>query len=72
MYHLKMGKPMSNARSMRTPMLPELSDDNKRTLLLPQVLANNQANKRSCRSSQQQHQETSTHGTSCSSAATPR
>jgi hypothetical protein len=47
MYHLKMGKPMSNAKSVRTPMLPELSDDNKRSLLLPQVQANNQANNRS-------------------------
>jgi hypothetical protein len=28
-------------------MLPELSDDNKRLLLLPQVQANNQANNRS-------------------------
>jgi hypothetical protein len=36
-----MGKPMSNAKSVRTPMLPELSDDNKRSLLLPQVRANN-------------------------------
>jgi hypothetical protein len=37
-----MGKPMSNTKSVRTPMLPELSDDNKRLLLLPQVQANNQ------------------------------
>jgi hypothetical protein len=44
MYHRKMGKPMSNAKSVRMPMLPELSDDNKRLLLLPQVQANNQAN----------------------------
>jgi hypothetical protein len=41
MYHLKVGKPMSNAKSMRTPMLLELSDDNKRSLLLPQMQANN-------------------------------
>jgi hypothetical protein len=40
MYHLKMGKPMSNAKSVRTP-LPGLSSDNKRSLLLPQVQANN-------------------------------
>jgi hypothetical protein len=32
-----MGKPMSKAKSVRTPMLPELSDDNKSSLLLPQV-----------------------------------
>jgi hypothetical protein len=32
-----MGKSMSNAKSLRTPMLPELPDDNKRSLLLPQV-----------------------------------
>jgi hypothetical protein len=36
-----MEKPMSNAKSVRTPMLPELSDDNKRSLLLPQLQANN-------------------------------
>jgi hypothetical protein len=30
-------------------MLPELSDDNKRLLLLPQVQANNQVNNRSTR-----------------------
>jgi hypothetical protein len=35
MYHLKMGKPMNNTKSVRTPMLPELSDDNKSLLLLP-------------------------------------
>jgi hypothetical protein len=37
MYHLKMGKPMSNVKSVKTPMLQELSNDNKRSLLLPQV-----------------------------------
>jgi hypothetical protein len=47
MYHLKMEKQMSNAKSVRTPTLPELSNDNKRSLLLPQVQANNQVNKRS-------------------------
>jgi hypothetical protein len=47
MYHLKMEKQMSNAKSVRTPMLLELSDDNKRSLLLPQVQANNQVNNRS-------------------------
>jgi hypothetical protein len=41
MYHLKMGKPMSNAKRVRTSILPELSDDNKRSPLLPQVQANN-------------------------------
>jgi hypothetical protein len=40
---------MSNTKSVRTPMLPELSDDNKRSLLLPQVQANSQANNRSTR-----------------------
>jgi hypothetical protein len=44
MYHLKMEKQMSNVRSVRTPTLQELSDDNKRSLLLPQVQANNQVN----------------------------
>jgi hypothetical protein len=39
-----MGKPMSNAKSVRMPMLPELSDDNKRSLLLPQVQANKPLN----------------------------
>jgi hypothetical protein len=42
-----MEKQMSNAKSVRMPMLPELSDDNKRSPLLPQVQANNQVNNRS-------------------------
>jgi hypothetical protein len=41
MYHLKMEKPMSNAKSARTPMLPELYDDNKSLLLLLQVQVKN-------------------------------
>jgi hypothetical protein len=41
MYHLKMEKPMSNAKSARTPTLPELFDDNKSLLPLLQVQANN-------------------------------
>jgi hypothetical protein len=41
MYHLKMEKLMSNAKSARTPTLPELFDDNKSLLLLPQVQVNN-------------------------------
>jgi hypothetical protein len=44
-----MGKQMNNVKSVKTPMLPELSDDNKRSLLLPQVQANDQANNRSTR-----------------------
>jgi hypothetical protein len=40
---------MNNVKSVKTPMLPELSDDNKRSLLLPQVQANNQANNHSTR-----------------------
>jgi hypothetical protein len=44
MYHLKMEKQMSNAKSVRMTMLLELSDDNKRSLPLPQVQANNQVN----------------------------
>jgi hypothetical protein len=47
MYHLKMEKQMSNAKSVRMPTLPELSDDNKRSPLLPQVQANNQVNNHS-------------------------
>jgi hypothetical protein len=43
MYHLRMGKLMSNAKSVRMPMLPELPEDNKRSLLLPQVQANNRS-----------------------------
>jgi hypothetical protein len=31
---------MNNVKSVRTLLLPELSDDNKRSLLLPQVHAN--------------------------------
>jgi hypothetical protein len=41
MNHLKMEKPMSSAKSARTPMLPELFDDNKSLLLLLQVQVNN-------------------------------
>jgi hypothetical protein len=41
MYHRKMEKPMSNVKSVKTPMLPELSSDNKSSLLLPQVQATN-------------------------------
>jgi hypothetical protein len=44
-----MGKLTSKVKSVKTPMLPELSDDNKRSLFLPQVQANNQANKHSMR-----------------------
>jgi hypothetical protein len=49
MYRRKMEKQMNNVKSVRMLMLPELSDDNKRSLLLPQVQANNQANNRSTR-----------------------
>jgi hypothetical protein len=41
MYHLKMERQMNNARSARTPMLPELSVSNKNSLLLSQVQVNN-------------------------------
>jgi hypothetical protein len=37
MYHHKMEKQTSNANNVRTPMLPEPSDDNKSSLLLPHV-----------------------------------
>jgi hypothetical protein len=37
MYHRKMEKQMSNAKSVRMLMLPELFVDNKRSLLPPQV-----------------------------------
>jgi hypothetical protein len=47
MYHPKMEKQMSNAKSVRTPTLPELSDDSKRSLPLPQAQANNQVKNRS-------------------------
>jgi hypothetical protein len=30
MYHRKMETQMNNVKSVKTPMLPELSDDNKR------------------------------------------
>jgi hypothetical protein len=36
-----MEKQMNNVKNVRTPMLPELFDDNKSSLLLPQVQANN-------------------------------
>jgi hypothetical protein len=32
-----MGKLMSNVKSVKKPMLPDLYNDNKRSLLLPQV-----------------------------------
>jgi hypothetical protein len=47
MYHLKMEKQMSNSKSVRTPTLLELSDNSKRSLLLPQAQVNNQVNSRS-------------------------
>jgi hypothetical protein len=46
MYHHKMERPMSNAKSTRTPTLPELFGDNKSSLLLLQVQDNNQFNNR--------------------------
>jgi hypothetical protein len=36
----KMEKQTSNDKSVKMPMLPEPSDDNKSSLLLPQVQAN--------------------------------
>jgi hypothetical protein len=36
-----MEKPMNNVKSVRTLMLPELFVDNKSSLLLPQLQANN-------------------------------
>jgi hypothetical protein len=42
----QMEKKMSNAKSVRTPTLPELSDNSKRSLLLPQAQVNNQVNNR--------------------------
>jgi hypothetical protein len=41
MYHRKMEKQTLNVKSVKTPMLPELSDDNKRLQPLPQVRAYN-------------------------------
>jgi hypothetical protein len=38
----KMEKQMSNDKSVKTLMLPEPSDDNKSSLLLPQVQDNHQ------------------------------
>jgi hypothetical protein len=49
MYRRKMEKQMNNVKSVKMPMLPELSDDNKRSLLLPQVQTKNQANNHSTR-----------------------
>jgi hypothetical protein len=46
MYHRKRERQMNNAKSARTPMLPELIGDNKSSLLLPQVQVNNQFNNR--------------------------
>jgi hypothetical protein len=36
-----MERQMNSAKSARTPTLPELFDDNKNSLLLPQVQDNN-------------------------------
>jgi hypothetical protein len=41
MYHRKMEKQTHNVKSMKTPTLPELSDDNKWSQPLPQVQAFN-------------------------------
>jgi hypothetical protein len=41
MYRCKMEEQMSNVKNSRTLMLPEPSDDNKSSLLLPQVQATN-------------------------------
>jgi hypothetical protein len=40
MCHHKMEKQMSNDKSVKTPMLPEPSDDNKSSPLRPQLQAN--------------------------------
>jgi hypothetical protein len=49
MYRRKMEKRMNNVKSVITLMLSELSDDNRRSLLLPQVQANHQDNNRTTR-----------------------
>jgi hypothetical protein len=41
MYHLEMERQMSNAKSVITPTLLELFDNNKSLRLLPQVQVNN-------------------------------
>jgi hypothetical protein len=41
MYHRKMEKQTSSVKNVKTPMLPESSDDNKRSQPLPQVQAYN-------------------------------
>jgi hypothetical protein len=41
MYHHKMEKQTNNVKNVRTLMPPEPSNDNKRSLLLPQVQVNN-------------------------------
>jgi hypothetical protein len=43
MYHLKMERQMNNAKSTRTPTLPEVFDDNKSLPLLSQVQVNNRS-----------------------------
>jgi hypothetical protein len=48
MYHRKMEKQTCSVKSVKTPTPPELSDDNKRSQLLPQVQAFNRL--MSCRS----------------------
>jgi hypothetical protein len=68
MYRHKTEKQMSNVKNVRTLMLPEPSEDNKRSLLLPQVQANNWLRQ----TSQRQRRATSTCGTSCPTAVTPR
>jgi hypothetical protein len=41
MYHRKMEKPTSSVKNVKMPMMPELSDNNKRSQALPQVQAYN-------------------------------
>jgi hypothetical protein len=41
MYHRKTEKQMNNVKRVRTLMLPELLDDSKSSLLLPQMQAIN-------------------------------
>jgi hypothetical protein len=47
MYHPKMEKQTNNARSARTPTLPELFADKKNSLLLSQQQVNNHVNNQS-------------------------
>jgi hypothetical protein len=82
MYHRKMEKLVSSVKNVKTLTLQEPSDDSKKSPPLPQVRAyscltlnkstQHRTSQLQLRTGQRQRRATSTCGTSCSTAATPR